>query len=81
MNLAGAMAGIIVGASTVLVWIYAPLTIMDGQTLSSVIYEIVPGVLASSLAIVLVSLATRPPSATTSELFHAMSDYLSVRPR
>jgi SSS family solute:Na+ symporter/sodium/proline symporter len=81
MNLAGAMAGIIVGASTVLVWIYAPLTIMDGQTLSSVIYEIVPGVLASSLAIVLFSLATRPPSATTSELFHAMSDHLSVRPQ
>ena len=72
MNLAGATAGIIVGASTVLVWSYAPWTTLDGQTLSSVIYEIVPGFIASSLAIVLVSLATRPPTATTSELFHAM---------
>ena len=72
MNLAGATAGIVVGASTVLVWSYAPWTTLDGQTLSSVIYEIVPGFLASSLAIVLVSLATRPPKATTSELFRAM---------
>lgn len=79
MNLAGAMAGVIVGGCTVLVWIYMPLTILNGQALSSVIYEIVPGVIASSLAIVLVSLATRPPTSTTSELFHRMSRHISAR--
>ena len=79
MNLAGAMAGVIVGGSTVLIWIYVPFSVLDGQALSSVIYEIVPGFLASSLAIVLVSLATKPPTATTSELFHAMSRHLFSR--
>ncbi|MBU3970547.1 MAG: sodium/proline symporter PutP, partial [Alphaproteobacteria bacterium] len=47
----GALAGIVVGAATVLVWIYAPV-LADGGKLSSVIYEIVPGFVFSFLAIV-----------------------------
>jgi SSS family solute:Na+ symporter/sodium/proline symporter len=50
----GALAGIISGAVTVLIWIYAPLTI-DGQSLSSWMYEIVPGFIVCSLAIYIVS--------------------------
>jgi len=50
----GALAGIISGAVTVLIWIYAPLTI-DGQSLSAWMYEIVPGFIVCSLAIYLVS--------------------------
>jgi SSS family solute:Na+ symporter/sodium/proline symporter len=50
----GALAGIISGAVTVLIWIYAPFTI-DGQSLSSWMYEIVPGFIVCSLAIYLVS--------------------------
>lgn len=61
MNLPGALAGMIVGAATVLFWIYAPVTI-DGQSLSDWMYEIVPGFILASIAIVAVSLATKEPS-------------------
>ncbi len=50
----GALAGIISGAVTVLIWIYAPITI-DGQSLSSLMYEIVPGFIVCSIAIFIVS--------------------------
>ncbi|ALO35326.1 proline:sodium symporter PutP [Colwellia sp. MT41] len=50
----GALAGIVSGAVTVLIWIYAPITI-NGQTLSALMYEIVPGFVVCSLAIYLVS--------------------------
>ena len=46
----GALAGIIGGAVTVLIWIYAPITI-NGQSLSAWMYEIVPGFIVCSLAI------------------------------
>ncbi len=54
MTQKAAMAGMIVGAATVLIWIYAPITV-GGESLSSVMYEIVPGFVLSSLAIILVS--------------------------
>lgn len=50
----GALAGMLSGAITVLIWIYAPITI-GGQALSAVMYEIVPGFIVCSLAIYLVS--------------------------
>ncbi|MBA2466847.1 MAG: sodium/proline symporter PutP [Sphingomonas sp.] len=57
----GALAGIVVGALTVLFWIYAPV-LSDGARLSSIIYEIVPGFILGGLAAILVSLAgPRPP--------------------
>jgi SSS family solute:Na+ symporter/sodium/proline symporter len=56
----GALAGIIAGASTVLLFIYAPL-LPDGKTLSTVIYEIVPGFLACGIVAILVSLAGKAP--------------------
>ncbi|TDG11851.1 sodium/proline symporter PutP [Seongchinamella unica] len=60
MTFAGALAGIVVGAGTVLIWVYSPLTI-SGEPLSSVVYEIVPGVLLSTVAIIGVSLAGKAP--------------------
>ena len=54
MTKKGAMAGMITGAATVLIWIYAPIEI-GGKSLSSWMYEIVPGFIASSFAIYLVS--------------------------
>lgn len=54
----GALAGMIAGAVTVLVWLYAPITI-DGQSLSAVMYEIVPGFLIALAAAVLVSIFGR----------------------
>jgi SSS family solute:Na+ symporter/sodium/proline symporter len=50
-----ALAGMITGAVTVLFWIYAPITI-NGQSLSSVMYEIVPGFILCSLIIYVVSI-------------------------
>jgi SSS family solute:Na+ symporter/sodium/proline symporter len=68
MNFAGALAGMLVGAGTVLIWIYAPITV-GGQSLSSLIYEIVPGFILSSIAIVVVSLNTKAPSSQISDKF------------
>jgi SSS family solute:Na+ symporter/sodium/proline symporter len=57
----GALAGILVGAATVLFWIYAPV-LAEGAALSSLVYEIVPGFALSGLAAILVSLVgPRPP--------------------
>jgi SSS family solute:Na+ symporter/sodium/proline symporter len=50
----GALAGMLSGAITVLIWIYAPITI-GGQALSAVMYEIVPGFIVCSLAIYIAS--------------------------
>jgi len=50
----GALAGMITGAVTVLFWIYAPITI-GGESLSSVMYEIVPGFILCSVVIYVVS--------------------------
>ena len=57
MNKNGALAGVISGAITVLIWVYAPITI-NGQSLSSLMYEIVPGFIVCTLAIVIVSRLT-----------------------
>lgn len=50
----GALAGMVTGAVTVLLWIYAPIT-LNGHSLSSVMYEIVPGFILCSLVIYVVS--------------------------
>ncbi|PRD39330.1 UNVERIFIED_CONTAM: opuE [Trichonephila clavipes] len=71
MTFAGALSGIIVGALTVLIWIYAPITV-DGQRLSQLMYEIVPGVILSTLAIVGVSLCTKAPAPSIRQLFGKM---------
>jgi SSS family solute:Na+ symporter/sodium/proline symporter len=58
MNRNGALAGMLTGAVTVLFWIYAPFTI-NGQSLSSTMYEIVPGFILSTIAIIAVSHLTK----------------------
>ncbi|MBL4900026.1 MAG: sodium/proline symporter PutP [Colwellia sp.] len=51
----GALLGMITGAATVLLWIYVPIHI-NGQSLSSLMYEIVPGFILCSLVIYIVSI-------------------------
>lgn len=68
MTRLGALSGIVIGAVTVLVWIYGPFTI-DGQPLSAVMFEIVPGFILASTAIVVVSLLTAEPDAQMQEQF------------
>ncbi len=67
----GALAGMIVGAATVLVWIYAPV-LADGAKLSSLIYEMVPGFILSFIAIIVVSLMGKPPAEPITATFDAV---------
>lgn len=64
----GALAGIVLGALTVLLWIYLPITI-DGQSLGSIMYEIVPGFIVGTLAIIVVSRLTYQPNADIEATF------------
>ncbi|MEP2653529.1 MAG: sodium/proline symporter PutP [Paraglaciecola sp.] len=50
-----AILGMLLGAITVLLWIYLPVTIY-GHSLSSWMYEIIPGFIVCSITIILVSL-------------------------
>lgn len=68
MNRHGALAGMLTGAITVLIWIYAPIT-LNGQPLSAVMYEIVPGFIMASIAIVLVSCLTTKEQPEIEALF------------
>lgn len=72
----GALAGMIVGAATVLFWIYAPV-LPGGATLSSVLYEMVPGFLLSLLAIVVVSKLDTAPEADVVETFEHVEQLLA----
>ncbi len=65
MTRQGALAGIVVGASAVLFWIYGDFTI-NNQTPSAYTYEIVPGFFAGVIAFVTVSLLTKSEHDTTS---------------
>ena len=73
----GGLAGMLVGAATVLVWIYAPLG-PDGAPLSSVIYEMVPGFILSFLAVVVVSLLDRKPPAEVTAVFDQVGQDLAA---
>lgn len=68
MNWQGALAGMVVGSVTVLVWIYAPIEI-DGKGLSTFMYEIVPGAVAAAIAIVVVSKLTAEPESDVVDTF------------
>lgn len=60
-NLAGAVAGIVSGGLTVILWDYIPL--MGGQTLGAAtgLYSLVVGFAVSLLLIIIVSLCTKEP--------------------
>ncbi len=74
MTLAGALSGMLVGAATVLFWIYAPITI-NGESLSALMYEIVPGFILCTLTILLVSRFTTPPAETVTKTFDEMESH------
>ena len=75
MNFEGALAGMVVGAVTVLVWFYAPIKV-NGEHISQLIYGIVPGFILSSIAIIVVSLGTKPPQKNITDLFDAVEKEL-----
>ncbi len=74
-NLPGAVAGIVSGGLTVLIWDYIPF--VSGQTLGSYtgMYSLLVGFIVSMLFIILVSLMTPAPSDEMIEEFHKVSQY------
>lgn len=72
MNRNGALAGMIVGALTVIVWVYGGFEI-GGKPANDAIYSIMPGFLASAITTVVVSLMTTPPSQAICDKFEQMS--------
>jgi sodium/proline symporter len=62
MNKWGALAGMVAGAATVIIW-------TQFDVLKNFLYEMVPGFAASLLAIVIVSLLTQKPSQQLQEQF------------
>lgn len=76
----GALAGMIVGALTVLFWLYAPIQI-GGQSLSAIIYEIVPGFILSGLAAMSVSLWVRRVEPQVQEKFELMERAMDDGPK
>ncbi len=70
----GALAGMITGAATVLLWIYAPI-IINGQSLGSLMYEIVPGFILSSLVIYVVSIMAEQDDAAILAKYDEMLTY------
>lgn len=74
MNRHGALAGMLIGAATVLFWIYVP--VIDGEALSEHVYEIIPGFILSAVAVVVVSLMTKAPDADLQATFDKMEAQL-----
>lgn len=70
MNRWGALAGIIVGALTVIVWIS-----IDG--LSEFMYEMIPGFFLSLIAVLVVSKITTGPGKAVKEEFKEMEDIMA----
>lgn len=68
MTKLSALAGMVAGTVTVLVWIFVPIN-ENGESLSSIIYEIIPGFLVSSAVIVIVSILKPNTDLETADLF------------
>ena len=66
-------------AAIILVRIYLPV-LPDGQTLSSRVYEKIPGFIVSSLAIWLVSIFARQPNFPTTLMFEKTTRVLAEHP-
>ena len=74
-NFAGALAGLISGAATVIIWDYLPL--MNGSTIGSVtgLYSLLVGFVVSIACIVIVSLITKEPDEDVLKEFDAYKNY------
>lgn len=69
MNRHGALAGMLVGAITVLVCTYVPI---NGVIINDMVYSIIPGFILCSLAIVVVSKLTALPATHLTDTFTEM---------
>jgi len=71
MNRNGAVAGMVVGALTVILWVYGPFE-MNGVPLNSWLYAIVPGFILSTIAIFALSIMTGGPRPSVSAKYKEM---------
>lgn len=71
MNVWGTLAGIIVGAVTVIIWI-------SNEALKGFMYEMIPGFILSLLAIIIVSILTAKPSTEVDTEFDEMKETLKA---
>jgi sodium/proline symporter len=78
-NLQGAIAGLVSGAATVLIWDYLP--IAGGQTIYAAtgLYSLVVGFVISLLCIIVVSLLTKAPEATIYKEFEKYKNYREAK--
>lgn len=74
-NLPGAIAGLVSGALTVIIWDYLP--IMGGQTIGAAtgIYSLLVGFFISLICIIVVSLVTKAPGQEILDEFEAYKHY------
>jgi len=72
MNRNGAVAGMVIGALTVIAWIYGGFTTADGVPLGDWLFAIVPGFVLSTIAIIVVSIATGGPKPSVAAKFEEM---------
>ena len=75
MSRSAAIAGMVTGAVVVLFWLYAPLSI-NGGSLSAFMYEMIPGFLASTLAIVITDAITKAPRGKVKDQYDAMEAHI-----
>ena len=68
-----ALAGMVTGAATVLIWIYAPFQI-NGMHPSDVMYEMVPGFALSLIVTLIVGFMTRTPNSALTDDFDNMKE-------
>jgi Na+/proline symporter len=69
MTQKAAIGGILTGATTVLIWIYAPLS-SDPESVFNTLYAIIPGFLVSSAVIYAMGMMFPPENKQISELFN-----------
>ena len=74
-NLQGAIAGLVSGAATVLIWDYLP--IMGGQTIGAAtgLYSLLVGFIVSLVFIIVVSLITKAPEQAILDEFEAYKNF------
>ena len=74
-NLQGAVAGLVSGAATVIIWDYLPL--VHGETIGTAtgLYSLLVGFIVSIIFIVVVSLATKAPEQSILDEFEAYKNY------
>ncbi len=75
MSRSAAIAGMVTGAVVVLFWLYAPISI-NGGSLSAFMYEMIPGFLASTLAILITDAVTKAPRGKVKDQYDAMEAHI-----